>query len=138
MVHALKLAREVLRPGGLLIDLRPWCTEAPLEVGSKGSFELAGMVDSSLNKRLDDAADAAVEEVKREEIFESIHREEFDCAYYWNSYRGMIEDFEGKWKGDVRLPEEVARRAKMLYRKHLRRARLRLWLRTKLEVLERR
>jgi hypothetical protein len=93
-------------------------------------------VDTSLNEALDDAADAAVEEVRREGIFEEIHREEFDCAYYWNSYRGMIEDFEGKWKEDVRLPEKVARRATMLTRKHLGRARLRLWLRTKLELLE--
>jgi hypothetical protein len=137
MVHALKIAREVLRPGGLLIDLRPWCTEAPLEVGSKGNFELAGIVDTSLNHALDDAADAAVEAVKHEGIFEEIHHEEFVCAYYWNSYRGMIADFEGKWKEDVRLPDEVALRATMLYRKNLGHARLRIWLRTKLVFFER-
>jgi hypothetical protein len=136
MVHALYEARRVLVPQGILIDLRPHCVAAPLEIVFEKSFESAGLVDMSLNIAHDLAADKAISIGVREGVIKELRSEYFDIAYYWNSVNEMVADIDENWKEDVILPEEVVRRASILYKKHHAHARLRIPLRMKQVTFE--
>ena len=136
MVQALDEARRVLVPHGNLIDLRPYCVEAPLEVVFDGSVEPAGLGDTSSSRPDDLAADRAVDTVSGRGGLYKLKTEYFDCAYYWNSDKELLADLEGKWKDDVVIPADILKRASALLRKHHPHARLRLWIRVKLVVYE--
>ena len=136
MVHALHEAWRVLAPGGILIDLRPYNVDAPLEVSSKGMVESAGLVDTSMDSALDEAADKAVCTLLREGMIRELRSEYFDQSYYWTSIKGMLADIDERWKDDVVIPQVVLRRATLLYKKQPGRARLRLRFHTKLFVYE--
>lgn len=137
MVHALQEACRVLVPHGLLIDLRPYCLEVALEVVPRqAEFEVAGIMDASLNRDHDEASDRAMETVENEGVIRRIKSDTFDIFYYWSSYRGLMAELSGRWKEDVVLTDEVRDRAQMLYRKHHRRAKLRLRIQSRLVVYE--
>jgi hypothetical protein len=57
MVHALREACRVLILHGFLIDLRPYCVEAPLEVVFEDGMEPAGLANTSMSQPDDQAAD---------------------------------------------------------------------------------
>jgi hypothetical protein len=57
MVRALREACRVLILHGFLIDLRPYCVEAPLEVVFEDGMEPAGLVNTSMSQPDDQAAD---------------------------------------------------------------------------------
>lgn len=67
MVHALQEAQRVLKPNGILIDLRPAPEHRRLGLGEGRQWKLVG----ELHEQLDDdhAADAAVAEVVQEGVF---------------------------------------------------------------------
>lgn len=132
MVHALHEAWRVLVPQGILIDLRPYCVDVPLEILSKEGIESAGLVDMSPDIVDDQAADAAISAVVGEGIFNELMSDYFDFAYYWNSVEEMMVDWDEKWKDNTILPEEVVQQASILYQKHDARARLRVRIRMKL------
>jgi hypothetical protein len=132
MVHALHEAWRVLVPRGIMVDLRPYMVDAPLEIVTKGGTETAGLGDASLNRDHDLAADKAFEFGIHEEKFKELKLEYFQEAYYWNSMKSMVADVESRWKEDVILPEDVLRQAFLLYKKHQAHARVRLWVRMKM------
>ncbi len=133
MVHALREAWRVLLPQGIMIDLRPLCADAPLEVVFTGGSALAGQVDQSPGIAHEVAADQAIESVVREEIFERSQLVFFDFAYYWDSVADMLADMDEYWKGDVIVPAAAIRRARALFKKYQPQARIRLREPMKLE-----
>lgn len=137
MVHALHEAWRVLLPQGILIDLRPLCADAPLEIVFASGCELAGPVDMSPDIAHEIAADQAIEAVVREEIFKKLQLDFFDFAYYWESVADMLADMDEYWKGEVILRAGVIRRARALFKKHQPQARVRLRMPMKLEKFER-
>jgi len=132
MVHALHEARRVLVPQGILIDLRPYCVEAPLELSSEEGMESVALLDTSSSKPDDLAADKAMESAALVGIFKELKSEYFYYAYYWNSVEDMMLDYDEKWKDDIVLPKKVVQRASSLYKKHPAHARLRIRIRAKL------
>jgi hypothetical protein len=136
MVHALHEAWRVLVPKGLLIDLRPYNVDAPIEVVSREAVEPAGLADTSLDTVHDEAAEIAISTIMQEGIIRELKLEYFDQNYYWNSVKGMLADVDERWKDDMVIPEVVLRRATILYKKHHGHARLRLRFHTKLVVYE--
>jgi hypothetical protein len=82
MVHALKEAWRVLRPGGVMIDARPLCIDVPLEIIYRGGIESAGMIVASLEVDKDIAADKAIENVLVEQLYHEEKVEFFDFTYY--------------------------------------------------------
>jgi hypothetical protein len=137
MVHALHEAWRVLLPKGILIDLRPLCADAPLEIVFTGGCELAGPVDMSPEIADEIAADQAIESVVKEELFKKFRLDFFDFAYYWNTIEDMLEDMDEYWQGEVILRAGVVRRARGLFKKRQPQARVRLQVRMKLEKFER-
>jgi SAM-dependent methyltransferase len=95
MVHALEEAWRVVKPGGLLLDLRPAPVHRRVGIEVDGSFHQVAV----MRERLDDdfAADRAVREVLARGLFRRLSRSQFDCT------RGMpLKDFK-PWLQDVTI-----------------------------------
>jgi hypothetical protein len=75
MVHALLEAHRVLRPGGILVDLRPAPAHRQIGIGAGRTWQRV----ASLREQLDDdyAADAAVAEVVRRGLLRPERRKRF-------------------------------------------------------------
>ena len=133
MVHALYEAWRVLLPQGTLIDLRPLCADAPLEIVCAGGRALAGQVDMSPDIAHEIAADQAIETVVREGIIKKLRLDFFDFAYYWDTVADFLADMDEYWQGEVILRAGVIRRAHALFKKYQPQARVRLRMPMKLE-----
>jgi len=133
MVHALHEAWRVLLPRGILIDLRPLCSDAPLEIVFAGSSALAGPVDMSPDIAHEIAADQAIDSVVGDGIFNKIQLDHFDFAFYWDTVADMLADLDEYWKDEVILRAGVIRRARALLKKRQPQARVRLRMPMKLE-----
>ena len=68
MVHALREAHRVLRPGGIVMDLRPAAKHRRIGLGRGRGWRLAGVMRESFDK--DHAADRAVADVVRAGLFD--------------------------------------------------------------------
>src|SRR5215831_14126144 len=67
MVHALREAHRVLRPGGILIDLRPAPVHRRIGLGEGRAWRLVGVMREPLEE--DRRADHAVEQAVRQGLF---------------------------------------------------------------------
>ena len=87
MVHALLESRRVLKPDGLLIDLRPASVHRRVGFAKGDSYRLRWVMREHFDD--DRAADRAVAQVVSEKLFKVERRLKFDC------YRVMdrIEEF---------------------------------------------
>ncbi len=133
-MHALEEAWRVLVPGGMMVDVRPLSLEVPLEVVFETGTETAGMVDMSPDLKYDIAADEAIERVVKEGIFSQSSIETFEYAYYWNTYHGMVVDFNERWQDEIIVSQQVLDQAKKLYLQKRPGTRLRLPMQMKLET----
>jgi hypothetical protein len=114
MVHALEETKRVLKPGGMLLDLRPVASYWPLEVFVDGEAKIAGRIDDSADALDDDKANEAINTVVSNKLFRQIIADSFEYHYYWDTVEQMDAFFQEKWSMDVRLPSEVLGEAKRL------------------------
>lgn len=99
MVHALHEAHRVLKPQGLLIDLRPASVNRRIGIARAGRFiQLATMREVFDDDR---AADRAVAHVLAEGLFTVESRTQFDC---WR-VMDTLDDFRN-WVGEFDPPHE--------------------------------
>lgn len=94
MVHALKEAHRVLRPEGLLIDLRPAAEHRRVGLGANRNWRLVGVMRESLEE--DRAANAAIHAVIRGGLFRTLRRSRFSLdreADSVDELRSWLEDF---------------------------------------------
>jgi len=132
MVHALREARRVLVPRGILIDLRPININAPLEIVTPTSCFPAGMVDMGFNIADDIAADNAFQDTLRAGSLTEIQADYFDFAYYWNTVVEMKADMDDRWKDDAVISDSVLHQAHLLFDQYRDQGRVRLRIRKKL------
>ncbi len=111
MVHALKEAWRVLRPEGMLIDLRPISTNAALEVLVHDTFVSAGQIDESPGLPVDLAADEAILQMINMGAFGESERIGFEVSFYWQSLAGMQAYTAERWEESARIPAPVMKRA---------------------------
>jgi hypothetical protein len=84
MVHALEQIWKALRPGGLLIDVRPVSARWPMEILASGRVLRAGRIDDSPSAVDDRAANAAMRASVRR-FFRPVARAAFPFDYVWDS-----------------------------------------------------
>jgi hypothetical protein len=114
MVHALTEIQRALRPGGVLIDLRPIRAPRQLEVIRDGGSLVVGDFDVLEGDDPDDeAANAAVRRVVQEGLLNRERDGSFKFAFYWDSVDEMIEYGEARWSS-VSLSPAVQKRARRL------------------------
>jgi hypothetical protein len=77
MVHALKEARRVLKPNGLLIDLRPAAVHRRVGISYAGRWRQLGVMREPLGD--DRAANRAVLVVLKKGLLKRELRTQFDC-----------------------------------------------------------
>jgi hypothetical protein len=136
MVHALKEAWRVLKPHGIMIDVRPLSLDVPLEIVYRGGRESAGMVDMSPCIHLDYASDDAVERVTTDGLYKEVLKEQFDFAFYWKTIKGMQDELKENWEGEVNIADEVWAGAKQIIKHRHPKTRIRLGMQMKLAVYE--
>src|SRR5689334_206395 len=107
MVHALAECWRVLIPDGLLIDLRPFAGNWPLDVVWGAHHQTAGPLDDSLERPDDQAANAAMAVALRAGWFVPERVTTFTFAWYWDS----LDELEGyiaeRWSTVIQMPPET-------------------------------
>ena len=113
MVHALREACRVLRPGGLLIDLRPIVSQPPVEVLGGDQVAPAGRLDDSSDSADAAACEQALHLAVAQEWLQPHKTDAFSYSMYWDTPEQMLEYVTANW-GDVQVPEDVVVRAQQL------------------------
>lgn len=112
MVHALLECWRVLKPDGLLIDLRPFHSNPPLEIRTADEIFVPGHVDDSGGAPDDIAADEAIAEVVRHGQFLRTMQDTFNLADYWDTLDGLLEHAEESWRDFACVPPFVVAAAR--------------------------
>jgi SAM-dependent methyltransferase len=116
MVHALDEIRRILKPGGILIDLRPVEDRWTVEVASFNEFKVAGyLVDMPIGIEDDIAAFRAMKEAETRSWYIKEKEEEFSFFYYWDTPSEMKEFMEEEWEDFEKLEEAVYEQTKSIW-----------------------
>jgi SAM-dependent methyltransferase len=112
MVHALDEIRRVLKPGGVLLDIRPMEVRWPIEVAwSDGFIEAGGLLEVPSYQADHQAATQAIEESGARGWFSREEQDIFPLFYYWDTPSEMKEEIEEEWEKPEQLGEEDYRKA---------------------------
>jgi hypothetical protein len=106
MVHALQETRRVLKPDGILIDIRPLNGEWPIEVVStRGSKETGRVDDLPEPLNADRASNEAMNEVESRGWFRREQEELFPFFYSWDTPSEMEQFIAEDWSDFITLGE---------------------------------
>ena len=116
MVHALSEIRRTLKPGGILIDLRPVEDNWSVEVHSASGLQTAGFLTDTPGGRADDeAAFEAMRDVESRGWFTCEETQEFAFFYYWNTPSEMRDFIEQEWEEFNKLEPDIYRKTSSLW-----------------------
>jgi SAM-dependent methyltransferase len=108
MVHALDEIRRVLKPNGILIDLRPLEANWSVEISSSTGYQVAGrLTDMPSALEDDEAAFKAVREAESHGWFIKEKEEEFAFFYYWDLPTELKEFIETEWDSFEKMEDSV-------------------------------
>jgi SAM-dependent methyltransferase len=116
MVHALSEIRRTLKPGGILIDLRPVEDNWPVEVASSSGNQVAGrLTDMPAGLADDEAAFAAMKDVEARGWFVNEQEDNFVFFYYWDTPSEMKAYMDSEWDDFEKMEEDVYQKTKALW-----------------------
>ncbi len=100
----------MLRPNGILVDLRPVLARWPIEVISARETRQTGrMLDFPLGLADDAAANRAMVEAEGKGWFIREQEDFFSFYYSWDSSSELEEWIEAEWQGFIDMDEETKR-----------------------------
>ena len=113
MVHALEITHDLLKPGGLMIDIHPTGEQPLVEAHVDGEVRLAGYLDE-----LDDfesyfKADEALAQVTSRGLFLLEREGSFTFLYHAATVAALADFIAAEWTNSV-LPEETIEQAEAL------------------------
>lgn len=109
MVDALRRARDIVRPGGCVVDLHPTAEPARVWIGEA----VAGIVEAGDAPVRHQAAGDAIEAAVADGLFAVQRAFEFDFALYADSLDELQEHILEDWN-DARIGDETMARARRL------------------------
>ena len=87
MVHALREAHRVLKPHGLLFDMRPALKHRRVGLSRAGRWHVVGTMRENFSD--DRAANAAVAQILREGLFRRERQMQLDLRRYLDTLKGL-------------------------------------------------
>ena len=116
MVHALDEIRRVLKPNGVLIDLRPVEANWSVEIVSSAGWQAAGRLsDLPMAVADDEAAFAAMREVSSRGWYVKKQEKEFAFFYYWDTPSEMKDFMDEEWADFEKMEEHVYQKARSMW-----------------------
>ena len=113
MVDALQEIWRVLRPLGILIDLRPRAAKLPLDILYYGDLIPTGWIDDSRDEVDDIGADEALMTVTGQGYFSLEQYTTFPYLMYWDTLEELRQYTADRWRS-VQLDEATLRNAHRL------------------------
>jgi SAM-dependent methyltransferase len=111
MVHALNEIRRVLKPEGILIDLRPVEDNWSVEIVSSAGWQVVGRLsDMPIGVADDKAAFQAMDEVESLTWFAKEKAAEFGFFYYWDTPSEMKEYIDTEWEDFEKMDDDLYRK----------------------------
>jgi len=111
MVDALRRARRLLTPNGLLLDLHPTASNETVEVGDR----VTGFVDAGAALRRHAAAAHALEAAVSEGLFSVVATTTFDFFTYGDSIDELRDYVLENWR-DTSFPADTVERTRAALR----------------------
>ena len=109
MVHALESVRDLLKPGGLLIDIHPSGHPPSVEVHTGGKVLFAGHLDEESGFLDYYDADNALADVTARGLFALEREGLFPFMMHAPTFAALLDFIEAEWS-DAIVPEKVAER----------------------------
>jgi SAM-dependent methyltransferase len=116
MVHALDEIRRVLKPNGILLDLRPVEANWSVEIVSSAGWQAAGRLsDLPVAVEDDEAAFRAMREAQSKGWYIKKEEKEFPFFYYWDTPSEMKEFMDTEWEDFEKMEEHVYQKASSMW-----------------------
>jgi hypothetical protein len=108
-VNALQIIRDALRPGGLLLDIRPAPEYPDVEVWRKGEAIASGQIDDSYRIGTILATDAAMQRAIDAGWFMREQDLRFTFVYHFDSVNAWLEYMSAGWHSAHISSETISR-----------------------------
>lgn len=112
MVHALKEIWRVLKPGGILVDLRPIRHNVTIDLVHDDDMQLISVYSDEWRVAKDKAADDAIATVKKENLFKFEDSAPFEYIKYYDTCQELV-DFEAQRNPPIIHPDDVVNKLKI-------------------------